>query len=363
MPDPLRVTVWHVPTPLPRPVLTPAGPYDTFFHLVVVAEDGDGNRGWGYSGLASLELLDAAAEQAARWQRDRPHTLPALLGIEQVAAAEARDQDHGGSAAAGTARNAASTASAVAGWDRAGRRLGVACADLWGRRPGTEAVPAYASGFFLDGSLDALRDEAAAFAAAGYQLVKMRVGLDVDADLERLAAVRAVFGAPGAVAVDAVNAWTPDQTHAFVRRAGVELLWVEDPTPYAELDQVAGLAAPLAAGESIQTIEGLVALTERARLDAVLLDVQQLGGPTRFFEAAHALASRTRIGAHIYTAQSAHLLACVDHPLPLEAFDWSDSLFVQPPAPGRDGRVAITGPGFGVELNDHTLHDHGHAIA
>jgi hypothetical protein len=33
-----------------------------------------------------------------------------------------------------------------------------------------------------------------------------------------------------------------------------------------------------------------------AQLGALLLDVQQLGGPMRFLEAAHALAGRARIG-------------------------------------------------------------------
>ena len=83
----------------------------------------------------------------------------------------------------------------------------------------------------------------------------------------------------------------------------------------------------------------------------------------RFLEAARALAGRARIGGHIYTAQSLHLLACVDAPLPVEAFDWSDSLFLQPPAPGPDGRIAVRGPGFGNELNEEVLLRHGRAVA
>ena len=42
----LAVELWRVPTPLPTPVLTPAGPYDTFFHVVVVARR-DRSRGLG----------------------------------------------------------------------------------------------------------------------------------------------------------------------------------------------------------------------------------------------------------------------------------------------------------------------------
>jgi L-alanine-DL-glutamate epimerase-like enolase superfamily enzyme len=94
-----------------------------------------------------------------------------------------------------------------------------------------------------------------------------------------------------------------------------------------------------------------------------LLDVQRLGGPVRWLRTAAALAARgARIGSHVYTPQSAHLMACVDDPLPVEVFDWSDPLFVEPPGADADGRLAVQGPGFGVEVDLDLLHTHGERV-
>ena len=80
--------------------------------------------------------------------------------------------------------------------------------------------------------------------------------------------------------------------------------------------------------------------------------MQQVGGPARFLRAAEELAAAgARIGAHVFTPVSTHLLACVEGPLPVEVFDWSDALFTRAPAPGADGRLPVVGPGLGTDLD------------
>ena len=174
----------------------------------------------------------------------------------------------------------------------------------------------------------------------------MRVGLDVSVDLERYDAVRTIFPDDGQIAVDAVCSWNRDQAREFVDGVSAPLLWLEDPTPYADLPTLGKLDAPLAIGESVQEIADLEELRRTHGLEYALLDVQQLGGPVRFLAAANALAAQgARIGSHIYTAPSAHLMACVDDPLPVEVFDWSDLLMDPPPTPSADGRIPVLGPG------------------
>ena len=194
----------------------------------------------------------------------------------------------------------------------------------------------------------------------------MRTGLDVDDDLARLAAVAWVFDRPGTVAVDAVNGWSVDAAADFVARSPVPLLWVEDPVP---LDRLAELTARtgdvlVAAGESEETVGDLVRLRDQGRVGAVLLDVQRLGGPRRFLGAAAVLADHgARVGAHIFTPVSAHLLACVADPLPLEVFDWSDALYAEVPAPDADGRVPVAGPGLGVGLDRAAMGSLGRRVS
>ena len=343
----LSVEVWRAPTPIPRPVLTVVGLYDTYFHLIVIVREGD-LTGWGMSGMATLPHLDAAVECAVGFVGERPD-LAQLLGVER------RGYD--------TASRGASNAIALAAWDFAARRLGVACADLWGRDDGVTALSCYGSGFFLDATVDQLRDEARAYREAGYRYVKMRTGTSVDDDLVRFDVVREVFPEPGTVAVDSVNNWQPADARAFAERMSAPLLWMEDPTPYSQMGALKGIDAPIAAGESLETIPDLEDLRNRGGMQLALLDVQRLGGPILWLRAASALAARgARIGSHVYTPQSVQLLACVDDPLPVEVFDWSDPLFVTPPRPDSEGRLAVQGPGFGVDLDLAVLRTHGELV-
>ena len=349
---PLAVEIWQVPLPLPRRILTPAGPFDTYYHLVVVLSDGD-QAGWGYGATASASQLQEAASEVVRLLSARPLTLASAITVEHFA----RTAGHPPPA---PATRAAVSAVAIAAWDLAARRLGVGCADLWGRRMAGDGIAGYGSGFFLDSTVADLEREAEDLRGRHFRLVKMRTGLTLDEDVARFRAIEPFFPEPATIAVDAVCSWTPAQALAFVDRVGTPLLWVEDATTYERMAEVAGAAAPLAAGESLGSLAELAGLRSRARLDYALLDVQALGGPAAFLGAAHVLTAQgARVAAHIFTPVSAHLLACVDDPGPLEVFDWSDPLMVEPPQPDAGGLIPVSGPGFGVELRRDTLHTYG----
>ncbi len=345
---PVTVELWAVAAPLPRPVVTPAGTFDTYHHLVVRALNGDGVAGSGLAAGVTAGEIERCIERALALLGA---TGPGLAGLVDVEAIE----DAGSVTPADRWSRWAACALSTAGWDLRARRAGVACADLWGRRPGAHALDAYASGFFLSTDLDGLEAEARRYREAGFRTVKARVGMALDDDLERLAVVRRHFPGSLDVAVDAVEAWDVDEALAFVAAAG-PLRWVEDPVPYADFGSLVSRlpagAAVVAAGESLTDRSELLALRTRDGIDAVLLDVQQVGGPARFLRAAEELAAAgARIGAHVFTPVSTQLLACIDEPLPVEVFDWSDALFTAAPAPGADGRLPVSGPGVGTELD------------
>lgn len=345
---PVTVELWTVPAPLPHPVVTPAGTFDTYHHLVVRAVDDEGAGGWGLAAGVTAAETAACVERALALLSATGPGVGGLVAVEEIEDARTVTPSDRWS-------RWAACALATAGWDLQARREGVACADLWGRLPGTGALDAYVSGFFLSTDLDGLDEEARRHREAGFRTVKVRVGLSLADDLERLAVVRRHFPGPDDVAVDAVEAWDVEAARAFVAAAG-PLRWVEDPVPYADLHELVSRlsvgTAAVAAGESLTDLPDLVALRVDAGIDAVLLDVQQVGGPARFLRAAEELAALgARIGAHVFTPVSTHLLACVDDPLPVEVFDWSDALFTTPPAPGTDGRLPVVGPGVGTDLD------------
>ena len=184
----------------------------------------------------------------------------------------------------------AACALSTAAWDLRARRNGRRCADLWSDAPVPDDLDCYASGLFLGTSLTELSLQAQRYRSEGYSKVKMRTGGTVDSDLQRLGAVRSAFPEPGTIAVDSVNCWGVDAARSFIGRAG-DLLWVEDPVPLKLIHHLVDVSTMVAAGESRTTLADLEALYRTGAVPAMLLDVQQLGGPERFLDAARRLAS------------------------------------------------------------------------
>jgi L-alanine-DL-glutamate epimerase-like enolase superfamily enzyme len=355
----VHADVWHVRPPLRRPLKTTLGVIPGFSCLLVRLRDRDGNTGAGISmnppfgngdddGRAALavELLEQCSGR-----------LGPLLTVERARGSATRDTSP-------VLIQAAANAISLAAWDLLGRREGIACADLWGRQAETESLPCYFSGLFMDLSLEELTEEAESHRDNHYRLVKMRASTSLEVDLERVQTVQDVFPKPRTVAVDAHWQWDGARTAGFLRRVSTPLLWLEDPVPYDRLDELAGAVGPIAAGETCTRPAALRALHEAGSIPNLLPDVQQLGGPVRFLETARGLGwLGARVGAHQFHQYAAHLLACVPDPLPVEATDWWDALFLEQVVPGADGRMPVRGPGFGVSLNEETLQRHGRLLA
>src|SRR5262249_1542885 len=102
-----------------------------------------------------------------------------------------------------------------------------------------------------------LQDEMRRHLAAGYTMVKMKVGgLPLDEDLRRVEAVLAIVGEGERLAVDANSKFSRDEALAYARAlAPFKLRWFEEPCDplafslYAEIASV--YSAPLATGENL----------------------------------------------------------------------------------------------------------------
>jgi D-galactarolactone cycloisomerase len=266
----------------------------------------------------------------------------------------------------------------VALWDLKGKALGESVASLLGGRRRDE-VRAYATGhFFRDvDSFDRLRElfaeEAAGHVAAGFDAVKVKIGLNrhfpawgAREDVDLVRAVREAVGDDVRVMADANHAYD----RATARRvaeglADLDAFFFEEPMPPEHVDAYAALNAavdvPLAGGECWAFREEFDRVLDAGAVDYVQPDVTSAGGITstrRAVDAAggagvqalpHVFGSAVALGA------SLQVLATVPGD-PMLEFDRTpnpirDELAVDPTT--NDGNVVPIPdrPGIGVAVD------------
>ena len=258
----------------------------------------------------------------------------------------------------------------------------MACLDAAGRRFG---VPAHA---FLGGAyrtrietklvlpardVETVRAMAADATGLGAGTLKVKVGLGVEEDLARVAAVRRVAGPDVRITVDANEGWTPEQAAAaFVGLAGLGVVAVEQPLPRA----AAGASAALLRGtsmavmgdESIWTEQDVVDAARDRSFDTVNLYPGKCGGlrrTIRMANLARALGLAVSFGSNLELGIGAAALAQtvaatrvlspvvpadLIGPLYFESSMVADAGFV-----GWRSAMVPTGPGLGVRLDRDAL--------
>lgn len=346
--------LWCLRIPLPHAIQIPGRRFSTTQLLFAIIRDDAGHCGIGYSRFFDAADLQPSAREAQALL-DQARLLPQLLDIERVEASRSSEP----SVASRSAANALSTAA----WDLAGRRCGVACADLWGRPAGRQRIDCYASSLFLHVPARDLTAEASDYRARNYRVVKMRIAASLEEAAERIEAVRQVYAGPGTIAIEAAFSWTPDFANAFLRSAPIDPAWVEDPVHYSMLSEVQLHGHRLAAGEVLASTRELTTLYGTGRVSNVIIDVQAIGGPVRFLEAARLLrALGATVGSHRFPHQSAHLLAALPDSMGVEAIEWSNPALKPMRDPDVTGTVAVEGPGFNASIDPGVLAEYGERV-
>ena len=128
----------------------------------------------------------------------------------------------------------------IALWDLMGQELGQPVHRLLGGAF-RDSIHAYATGCYYrgedyldtDASLPVLADEARSYVAAGFDMLKIKVGLlPVAADLERVWAIRQAIGSGAGLMVDANHAYNAFTAVRMGRGLEeVNALWFEEPVP------------------------------------------------------------------------------------------------------------------------------------
>jgi L-alanine-DL-glutamate epimerase-like enolase superfamily enzyme len=199
-------------------------------------------------------------------------------------------------------------------WDLKAKCLGVSLSVLLGKT--RQAIPVYGSGGFTSYSVAELQEQLSGWARAGFGMVKMKIGRDPDADLERVRLAALAVGRTTRLFVDANGAYTRKQALAFAERfAGNDVAWFEEPV---SSDDLAGLrllrdhgpgGMAISAGEYGYDLPYFRRMLEAQAVDVLQADATRCGGITGFLGVA-ALCEAFNVPLSSHCAPSLHLPLC-----------------------------------------------------
>lgn len=247
-------------------------------------------------------------------------------------------------------------------WDLKARLLDVPLVKLLGQVH--VGVPIYGSGGFTSYSDKQLAEQLGGWVEQGIRFVKMKIGRDAHADVDRVRVARDAIGKDTGLFVDANGAYSQKlalaQADIFAARFGVS--WFEEPV---SSDDLAGLnlirnRAPagmdIAAGEYGYDIFYFRRMLEAGAVDVQQADMTRCGGFTGFLQVATLCqAYNIPISGHTAPAQHVHA-ACAAVPLRnLEYFH--DHVRIErmffdgiPEPDGGMLKPDLSRPGMGLEL-------------
>jgi L-alanine-DL-glutamate epimerase-like enolase superfamily enzyme len=306
------VTADRTTTTLHTPFVTALRRTTTTDTVVVRVTDSDGVTGWG----EAPQVWQVTGESLAGAE--------ACVGGPLRAAVEGRDADDlvptcrlvAGAVAGNLGAKAAVD---VALHDLAARRRGVSLPVFLGsatHRVGTDVTLAA-------GDADALAAAAAARAAEGFTVLKMKVGTDANTDVGRVRAVRERVGRGVRLRLDANQGWTAREAVRVIRSledADLDVELVEQPVPAADLDGLAWVTArvdtPVMADEAVYGVRDLFEVLRRRAADMVNVKLAKCGGISAartVLELARAQGMGTIVGSmmetHIGVGAAASLVA------------------------------------------------------
>jgi L-alanine-DL-glutamate epimerase-like enolase superfamily enzyme len=128
-----------------------------------------------------------------------------------------------------------------------------------------------------------------AFVSDGFKIIKIKGGLNLDEDIEKIIKIREAVGKNIALRFDANQGYTVQQSKRFVTetcKAKLEL--IEQPTPKNELDLLGKVTSsvpiPVMADESLMNLRDAFKLARNELVDTVNIKLMKVGG---IYEALH----------------------------------------------------------------------------
>jgi L-alanine-DL-glutamate epimerase-like enolase superfamily enzyme len=175
-------------------------------------------------------------------------------------------------------------------WDLKAKLLGVSLLDLLGAA--RKSVSPYGSGGFTSYSIEQLQKQLGGWAAQGIKMVKMKIGREPAADLDRVRAAREAIGPEVELFVDANGAYSRKQALVMAGKfAELDVRWFEEPVSSDDLEGLRLLRdrAPagmnIAAGEYGYDVFYFRRMLAAGAVDVLQADATRCGGITGFLQA------------------------------------------------------------------------------
>ncbi|HEY4084710.1 MAG TPA: enolase C-terminal domain-like protein [Bryobacteraceae bacterium] len=211
-------------------------------------------------------------------------------------------------------------------WDLKAKLLQVSVADLLGRAH--PSIAAYGSGGFTSYSEDQLRRQLSGWVEDGITRVKMKIGTDPAADVNRVQRAREAIGGDAELFVDANGAYRRKEAlskAALFEDSGVT--WFEEPVSSDDLDGLrlvrehAPSGMRITAGEYGYDSFYFRRMLEAGAVDVLQADATRCAGITGFLAAGNLSAAfATPFSAHTAPSLHAHAACAIPCAINVEYF-------------------------------------------
>lgn len=350
-----QIAVGEIALPLARPFKTALRTVETVNDVVVRITTDDGQVGYGEAPPTAVITGDTKGSILCAIQE---FIAPNLIGMDAENMDEVQHRLH----ACILKNSSAKAAVDMALYDLYGKRWGAPLYKLLGGAKNEIETDITISVNPIDemvaDSLDAVKQ--------GFRVLKVKVGKEGKADVERIAAIRQAVGPDAVIRVDANQGWTVSQAVSIISAMedrGLDIELVEQPVPAHDVDGLRTItrqmATPILADEAVFSAEDAIHIIQTGAADLLNIKLMKTGGIWKALQICDIadiygvkcmmgcmLESRLSVaaGAHLAAAKSCITICDLDGPSLCSVDPYTGG-------PIFDGaRIRMTDdPGIGVE--------------
>ena len=227
-------------------------------------------------------------------------------------------------------------------------------------------VRSYASGIDLPLSDEEIYDFYEGAALKGISTGKLKVGLDIEADIRRIGIMEQALkksGKPVQLLIDSNEYWSPKQAIRHIRliEEQFEIFWAEEPArrwDYRGLKRVSkSITAAVATGENLSAIKDFMPLIEQEAVDIVQVGIRT-GGITGLMKVAD-MAYGFEIPVSVMNSPvnyMAPVASAIPNHIMLEIFHDRDAGILSTDSKIEEGYIVLGNtPGSGLQIDERSL--------